>query len=372
MTNIPFSQIGHAFGIAGQCLGGEPYGSGHINDTFAVRYDQAGTLVRYIFQRINNRVFKNVPALMDNILRVTQHQRRNISLNEVSASSRRCLTLMLDESGKPFHMDNDGAYWRVYHFIERARTYDRIEGCEQARAAAAAFARFQKELMDLPGGRLHETIPDFHNTPKRYAALCEAVEKDCLGRAKKAKAEIAFFQERTSFFGTVITAIRRGLVPERVTHNDTKLNNVMIDDASGEGVCVIDLDTVMTGSRLYDFGDMVRTGTNTADEDELDLSKVSMDLDVFRALAESYLAEAASFLTVTELELLPASGRLITLEIGMRFLTDYLQGDHYFKVHREDHNLQRCRTQIALAQSIESQLPQMEAIVKGEVAVSAQ
>lgn len=364
MSKIPFAQIGRSFGIAGECLGGEPYGSGHINDTFAVRYDQAGTIVRYIYQRINNRVFKNVPALMDNILRVTRHQNRNIQLNGMSDKSRRCLTVMIEESGLPFHIDNEGAYWRVYYFIEKARTYDRIESCEQARAAAAAFARFQKELVDLPGDRLHETIPDFHNTPKRFAALCEAIEKDKMGRAKKAEAEIAFFRERESFFGVVVGAMESGLVPERVTHNDTKLNNVMIDDQSGEGVCVIDLDTVMPGSALYDFGDMVRTGTNTGNEDELDLSKVSMDIEMFRALAESYLSEAVSFLTPTEIELMPASGRLITLEIGMRFLTDYLEGDQYFKVHREDHNLQRSRTQIALARSIENQFDEMDKIVK--------
>ena len=371
MSKIPFAQIGRAFGIAGECLGGEPYGSGHINDTFAVKYDQAGTVVRYIFQRINNRVFKDVPALMDNILRVTRHQSQKIQLNGLPDTSRRCLTVMLEESGQPFHVDNKGAYWRVYYFIEKARTYDRVESCEQARAAAAAFARFQKELVDLPGGRLYETIPDFHNTPKRFAALCDAIERDTLGRASKAEAEIAFFKGRESFFGVVMRAMESGSVPERVTHNDTKLNNVMIDDRSGEGVCVIDLDTVMPGSALYDFGDMVRTGTNTANEDELDLSKVSMDVEMFRALAESYLSEAVSFLTPTELELLPASGQLITMEIGMRFLTDYLEGDHYFKVHREDHNLQRCRTQIALARSIESQMSLMETIVKGGVEACA-
>lgn len=362
-----FRAIGDAFGLHGEWVSASPYGSGHINDTYAVIYNQAGTNVRYIFQRINDRIFRNIPNLMDNILRVTKHQRERIHAEKLPDPSRRSLTVIPTRKGSPFHHDSDGYFWRAYYFIEKARTYDRIETLDQARAAAAAFACFQMELVDLPGERLHETIPDFHNTRRRYEHLETAIAADVMNRAAEAVEEIEFFRRCESDLDAILSAMSDGSVPERVTHNDTKLNNVMIDDRSGEGICVIDLDTVMPGSVLYDFGDMIRTATNSAPEDARDPGKVEMRMEMFEAIADAYLEEASAFLTPMERELLPMSGRIITLEIGIRFLTDFLSGDQYFKVHRNGHNLDRCRTQIQLARSIESNLVAMERYVQNKM-----
>lgn len=364
MTNHDFSEIGNAFELFGDLLEAVPYGSGHINDTFAVTYNQAGTVVRYLYQRINDKIFQNVPQLMENIVRVTRHQRERIRAEGLADASRRSLTIILSRDGLPYYRDRQGHYWRAYYFIENARTYDQIETVDQARQAASAFACFQKELVDIPGTRLHETIPNFHDTRQRYQFLQQAIADDHFNRAKEAIEEIAFFRERESACGIILDAMEQGLVPERVTHNDTKLNNVMIDDKTGKGICVIDLDTVMPGSVLYDFGDMIRTATNPAMEDEKDLGKVEMKFDMFCAIAESYLAEASEFMTPTEVQLLPMSARIITMEIGIRFLTDYLQGDIYFKTHRDGHNRDRCRTQIQMVRSIEAQLNCMENWIK--------
>jgi len=236
-----------------------------------------------------------------------------------------------------------------------------VESAGQAFQAARAFGQFQKWLADLPAPRLHDTIPDFHHTPKRFAALEKAIAADAANRAKLAQPEIEFALRHREMCGVLLAA---GL-PERVTHNDTKFNNVMLDDATGQGICVIDLDTVMPGLALYDFGDMVRTTTSPAKEDERDLSKVTMQFPMFEALARGYLSTAADCLTSAEKKFLPFSGKLITFEIGIRFLTDFLAGDVYFKVHREGHNLDRCRTQFKLVESIEQQEPEMNRLVEG-------
>ncbi len=362
MKPLPeIAAVARQFAIGGDFVSAEPYGSGHINDTFAVLFDQAGTRVRYIFQRINHNIFKQPVALMENIQRVTAHLGRAVA--HESDASRRALTVLPARDGLPFHRDPAGYYWRAYYFIEKARTYDAVQSPAQAFAAARAFGRFQKLLADLPAPRLHDTIPDFHHTPKRFAALQQAIEKDAVNRAHAAKAEIDFALRYEPLTRVLLDA----RLPERVTHNDTKFNNVMLDDATGEGICVIDLDTVMPGLALYDFGDMVRTTTSPAREDERDLSKVTMQFPMFEALVKGYLSTAAEFLTPAEKRLLALSGQLITLEIGLRFLTDYLAGDTYFKVHREGHNLDRCRTQFALVSSIQEQLPQMERLVEAGV-----
>ena len=344
--------IGSKFVIHGEYISSEPYGSGHINDTFVVTYDQGGTFVRYIFQRINHTIFKDPEALMDNIVRVTNHQRSKCLDSE---PSRRAMTVIDTIDGGPCLHDVEGDFWRVYIMIEKARTYDVLESSEQAFQAAKAFGEFQKQLVDIPGGRLNETIPDFHNTPKRFDNFTQALDADIENRAKFAEDEVAFFLSKREMASKLLELNAKGFIPERITHNDTKLNNVMIDDATGEGLCVIDLDTVMPGLALYDFGDMVRTGTSPAEEDEVDLSKVTMRMEMFQALAGGYLSSASDFLTETEIEYLPFSGKLITYEIGLRFITDFLQGDIYFKTHRENHNLDRCRTQMALVRSIEEQ-----------------
>ncbi len=357
--NLP--EIASAFYIYGDFVEAVPYGSGHINDTFAATYDQSGRIVRYVFQRINHNVFKNPPALMDNVLRVTNHVKEKLS--HLHDSSRRTLTLALTHNEKPFYRDSNGNYWRAYLFIEGASTYDIIESPEQARLAAKAFGEFQGHLVDLKGPRLSETIPDFHNTPSRLANLDAAVKADVCGRVKELKAELDFVEKRRHIVSHLLDLNAKGLIPERTTHNDTKLNNVMLDDETGEGICVIDLDTVMPGLALYDFGDLVRTSTSPAAEDEKDLSKVAMQMPMFKALAEGYIQGAGHFLTDSEIENMAFSGKLITFEIGLRFLTDYLSGDKYFKIKRPEHNLDRCRTQFKLVERIEEQEAEMNAYV---------
>lgn len=346
------------FQIYGEFISADPYGSGHINDTYCAVFNQGGAPVRYILQRINHNVFRNPEALMENIQRVTTHIGRKIA---GQPDFSRCgLTLIPARDGCAWHRDPDGNYWRAYVFIEQARTYDAVQSPQQAFQAAKAFGRFQGLLSDLPAPRLHDTIPGFHHTPKRFAQLEAAIAADSANRARLARPEIEFALNHKAMTGTLLTA---GL-PERVTHNDTKLNNVMLDDQTGEGICVIDLDTVMPGLGPYDFGDIVRTSTSPTKEDERDLSKVKMQFPMFEALARGYLATAAEFLTKVERQHLVFAGKLITFEIGIRFLTDFLEGDIYFKVHRDGHNLDRCRTQFKLVESIEQQEDIMRKLVE--------
>jgi hypothetical protein len=350
--------VARQFEIHGDFVEATPYGNGHINDSYCVAFYHSGVLVRSLVQRMNHRVFKNPVAVMENIQRVTTHLASQASAE--LDSSRRVLTLIPARNGQPLHVDSEGNYWRAYRFIENAHTCDVVESAEQAYQAAKAFGQFQKMLGSLPAPRLHDTIPDFHHTPKRFKALEDAVAADVAGRASLAKQEIDFAFSRESIVSVLLDA---GL-PERVTHNDTKLNNVMLDDKTGEGVCVIDLDTVMPGLAPYDFGDMVRTTTSPANEDEPDLSKVTMQLPIFEVLVRGYLASAGDLLTKAEIQLLAFSGKLITFEIGIRFLADYLSGDTYFKTHRDSHNLDRCRTQFALVESIERQEERMNRVVE--------
>ncbi len=355
MESTDLSAIAKRFDIRADFVVAYPYGSGHINDTYCAEYDQAGHRLRYIHQRINQHVFKDPPSLMENIRRVTAHNQQVLAQEGNPERMRRSLTLVPGMDGQSYVQDSEGHYWRTYLFIERARTYDKIVSTAQARSAAAAFGAFQKLASTLPGERLAETIPDFHHTPKRYEAFRQALEQDACNRAAEVKAEIQFLQEREADFAMVANLMETGDIPERVTHNDTKLNNVMLDDVTGEGVCVIDLDTVMPGSVLYDFSDMVRTATNSAMEDETDLSKVSMQMPMLEALLEGYLSTAGDFLNDYEVDGLGRSAKLMTLECGMRFVTDYLNGDRYFKIKRPAHNLDRARCQFALTKSIEAQ-----------------
>ncbi|MFZ1937449.1 MAG: aminoglycoside phosphotransferase family protein [Thermoguttaceae bacterium] len=354
--------ISNHFAIAGRFLDAAAYGTGHINDTYCATYDCAGKPVRYIQQRMNHVIFKDPPALVENIRRVTEHLHRKLAGHPDAL--RRALTLVPARDGRPFFQDEAGNYWRTYLFIERARTYDAVESTTQAFAAANAFGKFQENLADLPPPPLHVTLPGFHDTPKRFAAFEQAVAADVAGRVRLAAPEIDFVLRRKPLAGLLLDLHRQGEIPERTTHNDTKLNNVMLDDATHEGICVIDLDTVMPGLALYDFGDMVRTTTNPAFEDERDLTKVRMLFPMYEALVRGYLAAAGHFLNQVERQHLAFSGKLITLEIGLRFLTDFLMGDVYFKVHRPGHNLDRCGTQFKLVESIESQEPAMNALVR--------
>jgi hypothetical protein len=351
-------EIAHEFAVEGEFREAVPYGHGHINETYCAAFNRAGSPVHCILQRINHNIFRNPIALMENIERVTQHLAAQL-VNDADRE-RRTLTLIPSRAGRVLYVDPSGGYWRAYRFIEGARTYDAIETAQQAFEGGRAFGRFIELLADLPAPRLHDTIPDFHHGPKRFRALEEAVTGDVAGRVRDAGPEIAFVLARKSVTGSLLDA---GL-PERVTHNDTKINNVLIDNLTGEGICVIDLDTVMSGLAAYDFGDLVRTATCLAQEDERDLSKVAMDFELFEALARGFLSSAGSRLTRAEKESLVLGGKLITFLIGIRFLTDFLNGDAYFKVHRPGHNLDRCRTQFKLVESIEAQQSAMEQFIR--------
>ena len=358
-----FNEIAAAFPCPGTYLGEAPYGSGHINDTYRVVYEQDGQEVHYIHQRINKNIFKNVPGLMENIGRVTRHQRKKFEEAGADEIDRRVLTLVPTVDGKDYFVDAHGDFWRTYVFVEDAVGIDVIENTDQAYESAKAFGEFQCQLANMPG-RLNDTIPNFHHTRSRYNTLMQAIAEDTHGRAANVQAEIAFAKAREEIVDVVIDLMASGEIPERVTHNDTKLNNVLIDTTTGKGMCVIDLDTVMPGSVLYDFGDMIRTTTNQAAEDEPDLSKIEMNVDYFEALVKGYLETASGFLTPKERELLPFSGQLITFEIGLRFLTDYLQGDVYFKTHRDGQNIDRCRKQFKMVESMEEQMDAMQKIME--------
>ncbi|MEN8127213.1 MAG: aminoglycoside phosphotransferase family protein [Planctomycetota bacterium] len=358
------AQIAKQFQIYGDFLKAEPYGTGHINDTYLVTYNQAGCQTRYIFQRVNHSIFKDPPSLMDNIIRVTDHIRNKLGQTGLTDISRRVLTVLPTHDGAGYYRCDVGNYWRAYFFIDGARTYDVLETLEQAYQAAKALGEFQCHLADLPEPALVETIPDFHNAHKRYKTFLEVLEKDPCGRAASAKAEIDYLKANASLFDVLPKLVEAGDIPMRTTHNDTKINNVMIDDETHEGVCVIDLDTVMPGLSLYDFGDIVRTTASNSEEDEIDLSKVKAEIPRFEAILKGYLAGAGVFLNQAEVDHLVHSGKLITMVIGTRFLTDYLDGDNYFKVHRDGHNLDRCRTQFKLVQSLTEQEEALNQLVK--------
>ncbi|MBO5693926.1 MAG: aminoglycoside phosphotransferase family protein [Lentisphaeria bacterium] len=363
--NATIKEVSSHFDIWGDFLWCERYGSGHINDTYLAVFNQAGHQIKYIVQRINTNIFKQPEQLMENISRVLNHSK--LKLKGRKDATRRALTIVNANDGKPFFVDGEGKYWRAYLFVDRARTYDVLESPEFAYQAAKAFGSFQKLLADIPGDRLHETIPNFHNTPSRLADFDKALAADVCGRAESAKAEIEFLQKNRTMASKLLDLMAEGKIPERITHNDTKINNVMLDDETGEGICVIDLDTIMPGISLYDFGDLVRTSTSPAAEDEKDLSKVYARMEMFEALARGFLEGAGGCLTPAEIENMPFSGMLITFEIGVRCLTDYLDGDKYFKTKREGHNLDRCRTQFKLVQSLQEQEDKMNEIMKGLV-----
>ncbi|MEI7729952.1 MAG: aminoglycoside phosphotransferase family protein [Verrucomicrobiota bacterium] len=352
--------VSQQFQIYGQILHAEPCKIGHINETYTATYDQGGIKVRYIHQKINISVFKDPVSVMSNLARVTRHVRAKLEAQSTDAITRRVLTVVPTKNGKDFYVNGGNEYWRTFVFIEGAQTFEAAQTPEQAYQAGLAFGDFQCQLADLPGERLVETIPNFHNTRSRFTALQNAAQADHCNRAALAKKEIAFALKQEPLVDVILNAMASGELPERITHNDTKFNNVMLDADTGKALCVVDLDTVMPGCALYDFGDMVRTTTSPTLEDEQDLSKVKMHAPMFQALARGYLESASPFLNKKERSLIAFAGKLITFTIGLRFLTDFLQGDVYFRVHRPDHNLDRCRTQFKLVESIQRQEAAMQ------------
>lgn len=362
--DMDIRQVFEKFNLLGDFVFAVPYGSGHINQTYAMTISQGGTLMRYILQRINKTVFQKPRELMENIERVLEHAQQKLSEEDCVDASSRAMTLIKSRSGQPYVVDADDQYWRCYIFIEGATGHDIVKNDKQAYEAAKAFGKFQSLMSDLPGEPLHETIPNFHYTPSRYQDLLKSINENKARRLSSVSQEVQFFMDRADQLAyKLLKLVSDGEIPMRVTHNDTKLNNVLLNDMSHEGQCVIDLDTTMPGVSLYDFGDLVRTSTSPVAEDEVDVSLVKCQLDRFEALVRGYLETAKDFLTKAEIENIVFSGKLITYEVGMRFLTDYLNGDVYFKVSRDHHNLDRCRTQMALIMSIEQQESLMNEIV---------
>jgi hypothetical protein len=315
---------------------------------------------RYILQRINQSVFPHPDEVVENIRAVTEHIAAKIAVEE--RSDFRPLVLVKTAQGKPYFYDSLGSYWRLYDFVEETLAKDTITETEQFADCGEAFGRFQGWLSDFPAESLHEVIKDFHNTPVRYQNLMRAIEKDPKGRVAEVQNEIDFVKERFAFVQTLEKAHARGDLPLRVTHNDTKLNNILFDETTVEPVCAIDLDTIMPGYSVNDFGDSIRFGANTANEDETDLSKVSLDLGLYRTYADGFLKGCGGKLTKTEIELLPIGARMMTLECGIRFLTDYIEGDTYFRISRPSHNLDRCRCQFALVLDMERKAEEMKLI----------
>jgi Ser/Thr protein kinase RdoA (MazF antagonist) len=359
-----FGSIVAQFAFEGKFLGAQRCGIGHINDTYIARFCRAdGSSHRYILQRINHEVFQRPQELMHNIEEVTIHLRKKI-IAAGGDPQRETLNLVPTVDGKAFYKTAEGDYWRGYVFIEGAQTYQVVEHLDHFYNAGKAVGKFQRMVSDFPVEELYETIPNFHHTPKRFQAFVRSVEKDVKNRARTAKTEIEFVERRAKEMSVLIDLLDKEELSQRITHNDTKFNNVMIDDETGEGICIIDLDTVMPGLSLYDFGDSIRYGANPATEDEQDLSKVYMDLDLYENFTRGYLEAARDFLTPTEAAHLAFSARLMTLECGMRFLSDYLDGDVYFEIHREGHNLDRCRTQFKMVQDMEEKIDPMTRIVE--------
>ena len=357
------NEVARQFIFEGNFLSASSYGNGHINDTYAAHFqDENGNSHRYILQRINHNVFKNPEKLMKNVELVTAHLSKKIIENG-GDPQREVLTLIPSIDGASYYKSSEGDYWRAFVFIENARTFEIVENLEHVYNVAQAFGKFQNLMSDCPPHKLSETIPDFHHTVKRYENFKKAVDEDVMNRAISSKPEIEFVVSRADQTARLLDLLKQGDLPERITHNDTKFNNVMIDDQDGCSVCVIDLDTVMPGLSLYDFGDSIRSMANPVSEDEQDLSKVQFDMNVFDRYTDGYLSAAGCFLTPTEIEQLAFSAILMTLECGLRFLTDHLQGDVYFKTHRENQNLDRCRTQFKLVSDMEEKYDELMRLV---------
>lgn len=338
-----------------------PYGNGHINDTFLLEIQTEAGRKKVILQRINRYVFPRPAEVMENIMNVTRYLNQKIRENG-GDPLRETLNVVPALDGKAYYTDEGGDFWRSYIYITDAACYDKVETPRDFYESAYSFGRFQNLLAEYPAKTLHETIPGFHDTRARFAAFKKAVEEDVMGRASQVREEIRFVLDHEEVANCFARLLDQRKLPLRVTHNDTKLNNIMIDNKTRKGICVIDLDTVMPGLAMNDFGDSIRFGASTAAEDEKDLSKVSCDMELFQIYTKGFLEGCGGKLTSREIALLPMGAKTMTYECGMRFLTDYLQGDVYFKIHRPEHNLDRCRTQLKLVADMEAKWEIMEAV----------
>lgn len=352
------------FDYEGRVVAERPFGNGHINDTYLLEFQlENGEERKIILQRMNTSIFKEPVMVMENIMNVTAHLRKKIEENG-GDPLRETLNVIPAKDGKAYVVDSEGGYWRSYTFVTNATSYDKVESPKDFYESAVAFGNFQRLLSDFPAETLHETIPFFHDTRVRFAAFKKAVEEDVCGRAAEVADEIRFVLDREEVANYFSELLDKKELPIRVTHNDTKLNNIMMDDQTRKGICVIDLDTVMPGLAMNDFGDSIRFGASTAAEDEPDLSKVSCDLELFDIYTKGFVEGCGGQLTEKEISLLPMGAKVMTYECGMRFLMDYLQGDVYFKIHRDGQNLDRCRTQFKLVKDMEEKWTQMQKIVE--------
>ncbi len=358
------TQIAGQFRFAGRLVEARPYGAGHINRTYVIRcMGTQNRCRRYLLQAINTAIFREPELLMTNIERITRRLHGKIK-RAGGDPGREAMTLIPTRDGASFYRAEDDGCWRAFLFIEGAQAYEMATSLKHVYHAARAVGRFQHLLADFPADALYEVIPDFHHTPKRLAVFRETVECDRVGRAADVRDEIRFIEQRATQMGVLVDLLAQGRLPLRVTHNDAKFSNVLMDDATGEGLCVIDLDTVMPGTAVYDFADAVRAGAALAAEDEPDARRAGLSLETFDALARGYLDAARGFLTPAEVDNLAFAAWLITLEQAIRFLNDHLNGDVYYQVHRPNHNLDRTRTQIRMIQDMEDRFAAMEAIVQ--------
>jgi Ser/Thr protein kinase RdoA (MazF antagonist) len=360
--NFDLKDIFEHFAADGSYLNGEPYGSGHIHDTFRITTIEPDK-DDYILQRLNKKIFTNIPELQHNIERVTVHLRNKLGCIPGSDIKRECLTLIPSKDGNTWFTDSEGNFWRMYIFISNHHSYNLVDSPDKAYEGGKAIGRFQAMLADMPGGPLFETIPWFHNIEKRLEAFSAKIKEDPAGRVSSVRYEIDQILNRADEMKIILRLGREGAIPLRITHNDTKFNNILLDE-NDKALCVIDLDTVMPGYVHYDFGDAIRTATNTASEDENDLSKVRMDIGLFKAYSEGYLSETVETLNEAEKEYLAFAPRLITYTIAVRFLTDFIDGDNYFKIHHKLHNLQRTMAQLRLVMSMEEQYEAMRSIIR--------
>ena len=362
-TQEALKEILRHFVIPGEFVGCRPIDDGHINNTFKAVFRNRGRELHYLLQQINTAVFKNPEGLMVNVDLVTSFLRDRV-IAAGGDPERETLYCKPCTDGRKYHTDPEGRVWRVYNFVSDAFAYNTIENPEVFMKAGRAFGEFQNRLADFPIDTLCETIPDFHHTARRYRNLTASAARNVSGRKSVCEKELAFAAARRNETYVLTGMIDTGELPVRVTHNDTKLNNILFDAKTDEPICVVDLDTVMPGLSLYDFGDAIRYGANTAAEDEPDVSKVSLDLTLFEAYTSGYLSAAGKSLTGAEIDLLPFAAKLMTLECGMRFLTDFIDGDVYFKTDYPEHNLVRCRSQFALVSDMEKKAEEMDTIVR--------
>ena len=351
------------FNVEGEFVSAVPYGSGHINNTKYVVINENGKNKEYILQRINKNVFKDPAKLMENYTSVTEFLRK-IIIENGGDPDRETINVVKTRDGKNYYLDSEGEYWRLILFVTDSLSFDKVERPEQFYDSAIAFGNFQYLLRNYPADTLYETIVNFHNTPVRFANLMAAVKADKCARLSEVQAEVEFCKAREEFAATLEKAREAGNLPLRVTHNDTKLNNILFDSNTGRPLCVVDLDTIMPGYSVNDFGDSIRFGATTALEDETDLSLVNFDISLYELYVKGFIEGAKGGLTEGEIEMLPIGAIMMTFECGMRFLADYLNGDTYFKIHRPKHNLDRCRNQFKLVSDMEKHLDEMRAIVR--------